>query len=87
MIVQDVLSAVIQAGGRLTPHGEKITVEAPMPLPQDVLALIREHKQGLLNLLEAFEERRAIVEYCGGLPRAEAEKLAWNCVLRVEVPA
>jgi hypothetical protein len=29
-----------------------------------------------------FEERAAIMEYDGGLPRAEAERLAWACVLR-----
>jgi hypothetical protein len=76
MTVQDVLSAVSQAGGRLTPNGEKITVEAPVPLPQDVLALVREHKQKLCDLLEVFEERAAIIEYDGRLPRDEAERLA-----------
>jgi len=51
MTVQDVLAAVVQAGGRLTPNGEKITVEAPAPLPQEVLALVREHKAALLTVL------------------------------------
>jgi hypothetical protein len=27
-------------------------------------------------LNEAYEERAAIMEFCGGLPRAEAERLA-----------
>jgi hypothetical protein len=31
-------------------------------------------KDGVLN--EAYEERAAIMEFCGGLPRAEAERLA-----------
>jgi hypothetical protein len=51
MTAQEVLAAVVQAGGRLTPHGEKITVEAPAPLPLVILALIREHKTALLALL------------------------------------
>lgn len=29
---------------------------------------------------EAFEERAAIIEYDGGLPRREAEALAWKLV-------
>jgi hypothetical protein len=29
---------------------------------------------------ELWEERAAIMEYCGGLTRAEAETLAWACV-------
>ena len=82
----EVLSAVIQAGGRLTPNGDTITVKAPAPLPQDVLMLIREHKAVLLDLLEAFEERAAIIEYDGGVPRAEAARLAWACVLGECVP-
>jgi hypothetical protein len=44
-------ATVVQAGGRLTPHGEKIAVEAPAPLPQDVLALVREHKAALPTVL------------------------------------
>ena len=77
----EVLSAVIQTGGRLTPNGNTITVEAPAPLPQDILALVRRHKADLLDLLEAFEERAAIMEYDGHLARAEAEPLAWACML------
>jgi hypothetical protein len=43
--------AVMQAGGRLTPNGEKLIVEAPAPLSQDVMALVRQHKAALLALL------------------------------------
>ncbi len=32
--------------------------------------------------LEEWEERAAIMEHDGGLPRAEAEALAWDCVRR-----
>lgn len=36
------------------------------------------------TLLESFEERAAIIEYDGGIPRAEAERLAWGCMLGKE---
>jgi hypothetical protein len=29
------------------------------------------------DLLDAYEERAAIMEYCGGLNHAEAERRAW----------
>ena len=51
MTAQDVLSTVIEAGGRLTPNGDKLTAEAPAPLPPEVLALVRQHKSALLALL------------------------------------
>src|SRR5262245_12348413 len=49
-------------------------------LTPDLIDVIRQHKHGLHTLVEAFEERAAIAEYCGGLPRTEAERLAWECV-------
>lgn len=45
------LSAVKQSGGRLTPNGDTLTVEASAPLPADLMALVREHTQALLALL------------------------------------
>lgn len=45
----------------------------------------REKQQAVLNdknkeQIEAFEERAAIMEYEGGLPRKEAERLAYEIV-------
>lgn len=37
-----------------------------------------QHKAALLDLVEEFEERAAIAEYCGGLSRADAGALAWH---------
>ncbi len=42
---------------------------------------MREHKAELHGLVEAWSERAAIVQYCGGLTREDAERLAWECVL------
>ncbi len=68
-------------GVHLTVEGEHVAVDAPKGvLTDDVRQAIRQHKQELLALVEAVEERAAIAEYCGGLPRAEAEALAWQCV-------
>ena len=47
--------------------------------------VMRQHKQERYALVEAFEERVAIADYCGGLSRPEAERLAWQCVLGEEV--
>lgn len=33
--------------------------------------------EALATVRELFEERAAIMQYDGGLPRAEAERLAW----------
>lgn len=42
---------------------------------------MREYKLELHGLVEAYEERAAIMEYCGGVSRTEAERLAWLDVL------
>lgn len=34
-----------------------------------------------------YEERAAMMEYCGGLPREEAERLAWQMIYGDEVKA
>ena len=43
----------------------------------ELLDAMRQHKDVLHGLVEDFEERAAIAEYSGGVPRAEAERLAW----------
>jgi len=42
---------------------------------------MRQHKEGLHGLGEVFEERAALAEFCGGLSRADAEQVAWQCAL------
>ena len=41
---------------------------------------MREHKPELHSLVETWSERAAIAQYCGGLTREDAERLAWQCV-------
>jgi tubulysin polyketide synthase-like protein len=42
---------------------------------------MRQDKSELHGLVEAWRERAAIAEHCGGLSRPEAERLAWQWVL------
>ena len=45
-----------------------------------LLETIRQHKPELHALVETWSERAAIAEYCGGLAREAAERLAWRCL-------
>jgi hypothetical protein len=56
-------------------------VDAPKGvLTPALLDALRQHKAALLELVEAFEERAGIAEFCGGLTRDAAEALAWDCL-------
>jgi hypothetical protein len=70
-------AALWDEGGRLHYWG----------IPRRLLPVLAVHKAELLMLLEDYdrEERAAIMEYDGELPRAEAERLAG--VLPAEPPA
>lgn len=66
-------------GIALRPDGNRLYVDITAGnVTRDLLEAMRQHTEGLLDLVEAFEERAAIAEYCGGLPRVEAEALAWT---------
>jgi hypothetical protein len=49
----DLMQAVAQAGGRLIPEGGYLTVEAPNPLPPELVEELRAHKPEILAKLEA----------------------------------
>src|SRR5262245_24317685 len=67
----------------LTPYPEgTLRYKAPKGmLTPALLEGMRQQKPELHALVEVFEERAAIAEYCTGLSRTEAEALAWQCVL------
>jgi hypothetical protein len=70
----------------LTPYPDG-TVRCRAPkgvLTPALLEDLRQHKTALHALVEEWSERAAIAEYCGGVPRVEAEYLAWQCVLGVK---
>jgi hypothetical protein len=60
----------------------RLAYDAPAgALGADLLGSMRAHRDDLLGLVEAVEERAAIREYDGGLSRADAERLALVDVL------
>lgn len=81
MTPPEVLTKLNGLGYRLglRPGGLRLTGEgAP---PPEVLALVRDHRAGLLALLaedarDEAEERAAILEYQAGFSREDAERLA-----------
>ena len=79
-------------GIRVRIEGDHLELEAEEPPPSAVLDLISLHKAGILRLLSRaddgwspedwqlfFDERAAIAEFDGRLPRAEAEERAYAC--------
>lgn len=74
------LTEAYAAGLQVHAEGERLIVRGPKRLAALAQQLLS-HKAAILEILELFEERAAIMEYDGGLPHAEAERLAWVCVL------
>jgi hypothetical protein len=66
----------------LTPYPEgTLRYKAPKGTMAPALVdAMRQHKDGLHALVETFEERAAIMEYDGRIPRDKAERLAWACI-------
>ena len=82
MTAVEVLTTLHGLGVTLTPWVDRLKADAPAGvLTADLRQAMRTHKAELLDLVEQWSERAAIAEYCGGLSRAEAEALAWQCVL------
>jgi hypothetical protein len=67
-------------GVKLTPYPDgTLHYKAPKGIMTPALLdTLREHKEALLDLVEAFEERAGILEYDAGLAREDAEWLAWQ---------
>ena len=67
----------------LTPYPDgTLRYKAPKDtLTPALLDALRQHKAELHALVEAWSERAAIAEYCGGFSREAAERQAWECVL------
>ena len=79
----DLLQQLHALGVVLTPYPDgTLRYKAPKGvLTPALLEGLRQHKTALHALVEAWSERAAIAEYCGGIPRTEAEWLAWAYVL------
>jgi hypothetical protein len=86
------LKAGHTAGIRFEIDGNDLVLEASAPPPPAVIDLLSRHKAEVVALLRPakdgwsaedwqvfFDERAAIVEFDGGLSRAEAEAHAFDC--------
>jgi hypothetical protein len=86
------LKAARAAGVRLGIDGDDLTLEADAAPPPDVLDVLARQKLGVIALLRVgsdglsgedwrafFDERAAIAEFDGGLPREQAEARAHAC--------
>ena len=93
------LMAAHAAGIEISAEGDSLVLVASAAPPEAVIALLAEHKPALLSFLtheseaaaseqlrDAFEERAAISEHDGGLPRVHAEVLAAISVASARVP-
>ena len=92
MSAAEALKAARAAGIALGIDGDDLVLEASAPPPPAVLDLLSRHKAGIVALLQPgrdgwsaedwqvfFDERAAIAEFDGGLPRADAEARAFAC--------
>jgi hypothetical protein len=82
MTPRALLTQLHAAGVTLWNDAETLRYRAPKGvMTPGLVEGMRQHKEALLTLLERHEERAAILEYCAGLPRADAERQAWAIVL------
>jgi hypothetical protein len=92
MSAVEALSAAHAAGVCITVDGDDLMLAASKEPPAAVLDLLSQHKAAIVRLLRPvrrtwsavdwrafFDERAAIAEFDGGLPRAEAEAQAFAC--------
>jgi hypothetical protein len=90
----EALRAAHAAGVTVALDGESLVLEAEIEPPQEVLDALSRHKLAILALLEPSREERSAKHWRGyfqtrriaasrnGLPRAEADSLAFaNCVI------
>jgi hypothetical protein len=92
MSAVDALKAARAAGVELAIDGEDLALKAASAPPAAVLDALSRHKVQIVALLRPaedgwsaedwqvfFDERAGIIEFDGGLPRAEAEAQAFVC--------
>jgi hypothetical protein len=93
MTAAHALQSARAVGIRVRIDGDDLELQSPAQPPQEVFELLL-HKADILRLLRPtndgwspqdwqvfFDERAAILEFDGGLPRAESEARAFACCL------
>ena len=92
MTAAEALRTARAAGIDIRLDGDDLILEAPSPPSESVLDALSRNKTEVVALLRLgndcwsdedwqvyFEERAGIAEFDGGLPRPEAELLAYSC--------
>ena len=92
MSAAQALKAARAVGIHLEVDGDDLLLEAPAPPPSAILEVLSQHKAEIVAVLRPgpdgwsaedwqvfFDERAGIIEFDGGLPRAEAEAQAFDC--------
>ncbi len=74
------LQEIIGAGLDIQAIDGNLHVSPKDRITDEIRASIRTNKTALLDLVEAYEERAAIMEHDGGMSREEAEKAAFEDV-------
>jgi hypothetical protein len=90
----DALNSARSAGVDVSVDGDDLVLEAPVPPPPAVLALLSRHKARIVDLLRKddgdwsaqdwlafYDERAGFAEFDGELPRPEAEARAFACCI------
>jgi hypothetical protein len=83
MTTRTLLQQLHDLGVILVPHPDG-TLHCRGPkgvLTPALVERMREHKAELHGLVEAWSERAAIAQHCGGLSREDADRLAWGWVV------
>jgi hypothetical protein len=93
--VVQIIAAARAVGVTLSIDGDSLLLRSGRPPPQEVVEALSQHKGEVINFLQSdrscwlpenwhafFEDRAAIAEFNGGLPRQEAEARAFGaCVV------
>lgn len=75
---REIMSRIRAHGANVLLDGSRLEIVNPSKLPEGASAFIRRHAKAIAAYLDReaqFEERAAIMEYDGGLRRADAEYL------------
>ena len=79
-----ILARIHAAGGKVRRDRWSVTLVKRGSLSADAVAWIKDHKADLMReiwpLYDEWDERAAIIEFDGELPRDRAEALAYRCV-------
>jgi hypothetical protein len=80
MTAAPLIDAVRRAGGTIVIRGERLRLSAPTPLPDTLVADLRQHKLEILDLLRSGKTGEARRQPAGGSPApiAEASFATWT---------